>query len=81
MTPEEALLIGRPLPAGTYSRWVLPIGRYDRLAEQAARAADDEDREEGKQLHRLRRPTLDSTLPRYGYLLFYYARKAWLGPR
>jgi hypothetical protein len=67
LTLEEASLTdGRPVPTGTYSPWVLPIGRYDRLAEQSARAADDEDREEGKQLHRLRRPTLDSTLPRYG---------------
>jgi hypothetical protein len=36
------------------------------VSEQAARAADEEDREEGKQLHRLHRPILDTRLLRYG---------------
>jgi hypothetical protein len=45
---------------------IRPIHCYDRVSEQAARAADEEDREEGKQLHRLRRPVLDARLPRYG---------------
>ena len=64
MTLEEASLIdGLP---GTYEVWIKPISAYDRASEQSARAADEEDREEGKQLHRLRRPVLDARRPRYG---------------
>jgi len=43
---------------------IRPIHCYDRVSEQAART-DEEDREEGKHLYRLRRPVLDTRLPRY----------------
>jgi hypothetical protein len=62
---DDAWVVEQPI-AARHAPWIRPIHCYDRVSEQPARAADEEDREEGNQLHRLRRPVLDTRLPRYG---------------